>query len=150
MKDDARNPVMEGDIHEIKALLDEEAKVGQGTRMECLKAVQFLQQWTGVNYFVDYGATIFQSAGIDDPILVQLILGAANVTMAIPDIHISEQVGHQWPLCFGALWQTAWIIIFTSISMAINPQDSRAIGIIMVVSACLFIASFAISWGPLG
>ncbi|KAF4463997.1 High-affinity fructose transporter ght6 [Fusarium albosuccineum] len=166
LKDDLKNPLVEDNVCEMKALLDEERKVGQGTWAECLDrnnatpkvfyrtllgmAVQFLQQWTGVNYFFYYGATIFQSAGIDDPILVQLILGAVNVGMTIPGIYVAERVGRRWPLFFGALWQTAWLIVFASVGTAINPEDSRAVGIIMIVSACLFIASFAVSWGPLG
>ncbi|KAL2680351.1 hypothetical protein Neosp_007948 [[Neocosmospora] mangrovei] len=166
MKDDPKNPLVEDNLSEMRMLLEEERRAGQGTWLECVDprnetpkvvyrtllgmAVQFLQQWTGVNYFFYYGATIFQSAGIDDPILVQLILGAVNVGMTIPGIYITERVGRRWPLFLGALWQTAWLIVFASVGTAINPEGNSAVGKAMIVSACMFIASFALSWGPLG
>ncbi|KAF7553238.1 hypothetical protein G7Z17_g3776 [Cylindrodendrum hubeiense] len=101
-KHDLDNAILEEDMQEMKALIDEENKAGQGTWAECFipnsdipklvyrtflgMAVQFLQQWTGY-----YGATIFQSAGIDDPIMVQLILGAVNVAMTVPGIYVTER-----------------------------------------------------------
>ncbi|CRK16625.1 hypothetical protein BN1708_002882, partial [Verticillium longisporum] len=96
MKDDPHNTLVEDDINEMYKVLEEESRVGVGSWMECFTGrparlpklvyrtvlgmtLHFLQQWTGVNYFFYYGATIFESAGVDDPILVQLILGAVNV-----------------------------------------------------------------------
>ncbi|KAG5752021.1 hypothetical protein H9Q70_005308 [Fusarium xylarioides] len=144
MMSDVKNPVVEDNIQEMRILLEEERKVGQGSWLECFgvrnkrpkvlyrtllgMAVQFFQQWTGANYFFYYGATIFESAGIDDPILVQLILGAINVGMTF----------------------FAWLLIFASVGTAIDPEGSSTSGIVMIVSACMFIASFAVSWGPLG
>lgn len=181
LKDDLKNPIVEDDFEEMKALLREERKVGKGTWVECFTpnpeaprvvyrtllgmSVQFLQQWTGVNYFFVsllrtppdstnilqyYGATIFESAGIDDPILVQLILGAVNVAMTVPGIYMAERVGRRWPMLLGATWQTVWLLIFASVALAIDPAGSRTVGIVMIVSACMFIASFAMTWGPLG
>jgi SP family sugar:H+ symporter-like MFS transporter len=67
LKHDLNNPIVEDDFEEMKALLNEELSVGQGGWMECLTpspetprgvyrtllgmAIQFLQQWTGCNYF---------------------------------------------------------------------------------------------------
>ncbi|KAK7421989.1 hexose transporter hxt5 [Neonectria magnoliae] len=165
-KDDLHNAILEDDMQEMKTLIDEENKAGQGTWSECFvpsadipklvyrtllgMAVQFLQQWTGVNYFFVRLPISPRSAGIDDPIMVQLILGAVNVGMTIPGIYVTERVGRRWPLFLGALWQTAWLLVFASVGTAIDPSTSRAVGVVMIVSACLFIASFALSWGPLG
>lgn len=82
--------------------------------------------------------------------MVQLILGAVNVGMTVPGIYMTERVGRRWPLFLGALWQTAWLLVFASVGTAIDPAESQAVGVVMIVSACLFIASFAMSWGPLG
>ncbi|KAF5703619.1 low-affinity hexose transporter [Fusarium mundagurra] len=166
MMSDVKNPVVEDNIQEMRILLEEERKVGQGSWLECFgvrnkgpkvlyrtllgMAVQFFQQWTGANYFFYYGATIFESAGIDDPILVQLILGAINVGMTFFGIYSAEKFGRRWPLIIGGLWQTAWLLIFASVGTAIDPEGSSTSGIVMIVSACMFIASFAVSWGPLG
>ncbi|KAF4972877.1 hypothetical protein FSARC_648 [Fusarium sarcochroum] len=163
---DVNNPLIEDNISEMRLLLEEERKVGQGTWTECFgvnntqpkilfrtllgMAVQFFQQWTGANYFFYYGATIFESAGIDDPILVQLILGAINVGMTFFGIYAAEKFGRRWPLIIGGVWQCAWLVIFASVGTAIDPEDSSTSGIVMIVSACLFIASYAVSWGPLG
>lgn len=103
----------------------------------------FLQQWTGVNYFFYYGATIFDSAGVDDPILVQLILGAVNVVTTFYGLYVVEKYGRRWPLFIGALWQAAWLCVFAAIGIALPPQDNPVTGIVMIVAACMFIASFA-------
>ncbi|RKL14244.1 hypothetical protein BFJ68_g6637 [Fusarium oxysporum] len=124
MMSDVKNPLVEDNIQEMRILLEEERKY--------------------------YGATIFESAGIDDPILVQLILGAINVGMTFFGIYSAEKFGRRWPLIIGGLWQTAWLLIFASVGTAIDPEGSSTSGIVMIVSACMFIASFAVSWGPLG
>jgi SP family sugar:H+ symporter-like MFS transporter len=110
--------------------------------------VQFLQQWTGVNYFFYYGATIFQSAGIDDTLLIQLILGAVNVATTFPGLYLIERLGRRIPLIYGALWQSAWLLIFASVAIARPPTEYESSGIVMIVAACMFIASFAMTWGP--
>lgn len=97
----------------------------------------------GVNYFFYYGATIFESAGIDDPLRVQLILGAVNVFMTFYGLWVVERYGRRWPLFLGAIWQAAWLAVFASVGTGMNPESNRTAGIVMIVSACMFIASFA-------
>ncbi|KAF4974953.1 hypothetical protein FZEAL_8216 [Fusarium zealandicum] len=165
LKDDPDNKLVEDDLNEMKAILDKESQVGQGGWLECFKpnadipklvyrtflgiAIHFLQQWSGINYFFYYGANIFESAGVDDPILVQLILGAVNVVMTFYGLYVVEKYGRRWPLFLGALWQSAWLLVFASVGTAIDPASSKAVGIVLIVSACMFIASFAGTWGPL-
>ncbi|KAF2105254.1 hypothetical protein BDV96DRAFT_617881 [Lophiotrema nucula] len=155
MKDEPHNVLVEDDFKEMQESIYEQNKTGQGTWLECFTgkpsgihrlvyrtllgcAIHFLQQWTCVNYFFYYGATIFNSAGIDDPILVQLILGAVNVVMTFPGLYIVERVGRRVPLTVGAVWQAVWLLIFASAGS----------GVVMIVAACMFIASFAMSFGP--
>ena len=95
-----------------------------------------------------YGATIFSSAGIKDPIMVQLILGAVNVAMTFPGLYIIERVGRRTPMIFGALWQSVWLLIFAAVGTARPPTEYTSSGIVMIVAACMFIASFAMTWGP--
>lgn len=165
LKDDPHNPLIEDDLNEMKEVLDKERQVGQGSWAECFNpnssipktlyrtllgfSIHFLQQWTGVNYFFYYGATIFESAGIDDPILTQLILGAVNVFMTFYGLYVVEKYGRRWPLFLGAIWQAIWLLVFASVGTAVDPSGNRAIGIVMIVSACMFIASFAGTWGPM-
>lgn len=165
MKDDPHNELVMDDFKEMQESIAEQNKAGQGSWLECFTgkpsmvpklayrtflgcALHFLQQWTGVNYFFYYGATIFQSAGINDPILVQLILGAVNVVTTLPGLYIVERFGRRVPMIIGACWQSGWLLIFAAVGVARPPQDYPSSGIVMIVSACMFIASFAMTWGP--
>jgi len=166
LKHDPNNELVEDDMKEMREILEKERRVGVGTWKECLVpqkngvpkqvyrtilgiSIHFLQQWTGVNYFFYYGATIFESAGIDDPIRTQLILGAINVGMTFYGLYIVERYGRRWPLFLGALWQSAWLAVFAAVGTALNPEGNRAAGIVMIVAAAMFIAAFAGTWGPM-
>lgn len=52
-------------------------------------------------------------------------------------------------MLIGALWQAAWLCIFAAVGVALNPEENRTSGIVMIVAACMFIASFAMTWGPM-
>ena len=106
-------------------------------------AIHLLQQATGVNFFFYYGASIFASAGIDDPIQTQLILGAVNVAATFFGLYVVDKYGRRWPLFLGALWQAAWLSVFAAMGVALDPETNRTAGILMIVAACMFIASFA-------
>lgn len=164
-KDNPEDEFVNDDFKEMQESIQEQAKAGQGTWAECFTgqpsniprlvyrtflgcALQFLQQWTGVNYFFYYGATIFESAGIDDPIQTQLILGAVNVAMTVPGLWMIERFGRRMPLVIGGLWQATWLLIFAIIGIVRPPTDHSSSGIVMIVAACMFIASFASTWGP--
>ncbi|GAB1312656.1 hexose transporter hxt5 [Madurella fahalii] len=166
LKNNPTNALVENDMNEMREILEKERSVGVGTWMECFvprkngvpkqvyrtalgMSIHFLQQWTGVNYFFYYGATIFESAGIDDPIRTQLILGAINVGMTFYGLYVVERYGRRWPLLIGAAWQAAWLAVFASMGTALNPENNSTSGIIMIVSASMFIASFAVTWGPI-
>ncbi|KAF4126987.1 MFS transporter, SP family, sugar:H+ symporter, partial [Geosmithia morbida] len=165
LKDDLHNPLVEDDLNEMRELLEQEREVGTGSWIECFMpsqstpkviyrtllgmGIHFIQQWTGINYFFYYGATIFQSAGISDSILVQLILGAVNVVTTFYGLYAVEKFGRRNPLIIGGIWQGFWLIVFASIGTGLDPADNKASGIVMIVSACMFIASFAVTWGPM-
>lgn len=165
MKHNLDHPLVQDDLKEMKDILEKERQVGQGSWGECFNPrsnipkllwrtflgffIHFLQQWTGVNYFFYYGASIFESAGIEDPIQTQLILGAVNVATTFMGLWFVERFGRRWPLFIGALWQAGWLCVFASVGTAIDPASSPAVGIVLIVCACMFIASFASTWGPM-
>lgn len=68
--------------------------------------------------------------------------------MTIPGLYLIERVGRRVPLVIGGLWQATWLLIFAIIGVALPPQDNPTAGIVMIVAACMFIASFASTWGP--
>nr|VWO99847.1 Uncharacterized protein [Ganoderma boninense] len=115
------------EIAEMRSAIEKESKEKAGW-MECFNprrkqlyrtllcmALQMFQQLTGANYFFYYGATIFQSVGISDSFVTQIILGAVN---------------------------------FGSAGTAMNPMANKNIGVLMIVSACLFIFGYAMTWAP--
>ncbi|KAJ4153777.1 hypothetical protein LMH87_010250 [Akanthomyces muscarius] len=111
--------------------------------------IHFLQQWSGINFFFYYGATVFQSTGVEDPILTQLILGSVNVAMTFFGLYVVERFGRRWPLFLGGLWQAGWLLVFATVGTMNAPETHPQTGIIMIVCACMFIASFAATWGPM-
>ncbi|EJC99120.1 general substrate transporter [Fomitiporia mediterranea MF3/22] len=111
-------------------------------------SLQSLQQLTGANYFFYYGATIFQSVGISDSYVTQIILGAVNFVCTFLGLYIMERYGRRIPLIVGGLWQSAWLFVFAAAGTAKNPRDNPEIGKLMIVSACLFILGYASTWAP--
>lgn len=59
--------------------------------------LQAIQQLTGANYFFYYGTTIFQSVGISDSYVTEIILGTVNLGCTFGGIYIMEHVSI---LCF--------------------------------------------------
>ncbi|KAI0264923.1 general substrate transporter [Gloeopeniophorella convolvens] len=110
--------------------------------------LQSLQQLTGANYFFYYGATIFTSVGISDSFVTQIILGAVNFVCTFGGLYIMEKFGRRIPLILGGIWQSAWLFVFATAGTAKNPQTHEGIGDLMIVSACMFIWGYAMTWAP--
>jgi hypothetical protein len=47
------------------------------------------------------------------------------------------------PLIIGGIWQAAWLFVFAGVGTAKNPEENKTAGKVMIVSACLFIFSYA-------
>ncbi|WFC98745.1 hypothetical protein MYAM1_001477 [Malassezia yamatoensis] len=126
--------------------------------------IQTGQQLTGANYFFYFGATIFQSVGISDSYITQIILGAVNVLTTFPGLWALDRFGRRTCLLIGAAWMTAWLIVFatagvvgkpTAFDLPNNPPNpahtdsyNHSIGTLMVCAACFYILAFASTWGP--
>ncbi|KZT03054.1 general substrate transporter [Laetiporus sulphureus 93-53] len=115
----------------------------------CLIAtLQMFQQLTGANYFFYYGATVFKSVGISDSFITQIILGGVNFGCTFGGLYIMERFGRRWPLILGGMWQSAWLFVFAAAGTAKDPTTNEHIGKLMIVSACLFILGYAMTWAP--
>jgi len=55
-------------------------------------SLQSLQQLTGAHYLFYYGVTIFQSVGIQDSFITQIILGAVNFSCTFGGLYVMEKV----------------------------------------------------------
>ncbi|KAF7714027.1 MFS-type Sugar/inositol transporter [Penicillium ucsense] len=116
-------------------------------------ALQSLQQLTGANYFFYYGTTIFQGAGISDSFVTQVILGAVNFGTTFGGLYVVENFGRRKSLMFGAGWMFIMFMIFASLGHfaldVAHPENTPGVGKGMIVVTCLFIAAYAMTWGPM-
>jgi SP family sugar:H+ symporter-like MFS transporter len=69
-----------------------------------------------------------------------------------------EKFGRRKCLAIAASWQCVAFLIYASLGQfALNPsgdtsdfsQNNQTVGYLMIVFACLFIFSFAATWGPM-
>ena len=53
----------------------------------------------------------------------------------------------RWPLIIGGIWQSCWLFVFAGAGVGGNPEEKKY-GTLMIVSAALFIFSYASTWAP--
>ncbi|KAF2100825.1 general substrate transporter [Rhizodiscina lignyota] len=115
--------------------------------------MQMLQQLTGANFFFYYGTTIFTATGLSNSYVTAMILGAVNFGTTFGGLYVVEHFGRRHSLIVGGLWMFVCFLIFASVGhFALDqsfPQNTPQAGAAMIVFACLFIAGFAMTWGPL-
>ena len=153
------------EIREMREKLDEEQAGGRhawheifsGPRMayRALLGIGLMsfQQLTGANFFFYYGTVVFGASGMDNPFVIQIILGAVNVFCTLPGLWMIDKFGRRPCLIYGAAWMCMCFLVFASVGhFALDqaePQATPKAGATMIVFACLFIASFASTWGPM-
>ena len=142
-----------------------------GYRLALGITLQAFQQLTGANYvclpppssfevcvliqsqFFYYGTTIFQSVGISNSFVTQMILNGINFGVTFIGLYLVEHYGRRKSLIAGALWMFVCFIIFASVgSFALDLNDTTATpaaGTALIVFACLFILGYATTWGPM-
>lgn len=111
------------------------------------------QQLTGANYFFYYGTTIFQSTGLDNSYVTQIILGSVNFVSTLFGLWLISVVSRRKCLIYGALWMFVCFIIFASLGefalVDADGTNNAGVGGVMIAVSCLFIGAFASTWGPL-
>ncbi|MCJ1311738.1 hexose transporter hxt1 [Agyrium rufum] len=152
------------ELREIKEQLDSERtgpwyEVFTGPRMAYRTllgiTLQALQQLTGANFFFYYGTTVFQAIGLSNSYITQMILGGINFGMTFFGLYVVEHYGRRRALIAGALWMFMCFMVFASVghfilqSMATDTPKAHTAGIVMIVFAALFIAGYAVTWGPI-
>ncbi|KAF9484553.1 general substrate transporter [Pholiota conissans] len=158
--DESSDRFVQAEVSEIANQIELERRL-QGGWIDCFKprnktlyrtllgmALQSFQQLTGANYFFYYGATIFLSVGIEDSFVTQIILGAVNFFCTFGGLYVMERYGRRLPLIYGGIWQSAWLFVFAAAGTAKDPTTNSGIGKLMIVSACMFILGYAMTWAP--
>lgn len=124
-------------------------------RVALAMSLQMLQQLTGANYFFYYGTTVFTGVGLENSYVTAMILGGVNVGATFFGVWLARRGRRRESLYIAALWQTMCFLVFASVGQflfkdaADGSPTAKTSGTVMIVFACLFIVSFAMTWGPL-
>ncbi|CCD25928.2 Hxt14p NDAI_0G01520 [Naumovozyma dairenensis CBS 421] len=104
------------------------------------------QQLSGINYFFYYGVTLFKNAGLNDPYVAAIVMSIVNFVGTFGGIYLVERVGRKLCLVYGSFGMFCCMIVYSTIgSFALNLPGTN-IG--MIVVACIYIAFFATTLGP--
>jgi len=110
----------------------------------------FFQQATGINTIIYYAPTIFEFAGFEShkvSILATVGVGVVNVLMTLVAIWFLDRIGRK-PLLY--IGMTGMAISLGVLGLAFHlPAFASSAKMITVISVVFYIASFAISLGPI-
>lgn len=127
-----------------RELFSHKDRIAFRTLIGCL--LQIGQQTSGINFFFSYGVQFFQSSGITDPYVTQIILSAVNLVMTFPGMWIVYKFGRREVLLVGAIVMFIGQIVTGAIGTALPGQETS--GKVLIAFSCIFVAGFATTWGP--
>jgi len=107
--------------------------------------LSILQQFTGINAVLYYGSDIFEKAlgfGKDDILLQQVLLAFINLIFTFIAMATVDKFGRKPLIYIGSL---GMILGFLLLGFSLQQQS---IGFISLLGVLIFIASFAMSMGP--
>lgn len=113
--------------------------------------LQAMQQLTGINFIFYFGTVFFTQLGtIKNPFLIELITALVNVCSTPISFYIIERLGRRTILIYGAMAMVVMQLIVGIIGDTagkLSDHNNPAVSA-MVAFICLFISSFACTWGP--
>ncbi len=101
------------------------------------------QQIVGINAVLYFAPRIFESCGLDKPMLFTVVMGVVNITFTLVAIFTVEKLGRKPLLICGSLGMAVGALSFAAVNL-LNLNPFIAAAAIMVYSA-----SFMFSWGPI-
>lgn len=106
--------------------------------------LSFFQQFIGINVVLYYAPEIFKTmgSGTDNALLQTIIVGAVNLLFTVLAIQTVDKVGRKPLMIIGALGMAVAMIL-----LGISFQ-SKSMGIFALLCMLLYVAGFAMSWGP--
>ena len=120
-----------------------------------------LQQFTGINAVLYYGADIFESAlgmGKDQVLQQQILLAGVNLLFTFIAMFTVDKIGRKPLLTIGGIGMLLGFLLmgwtlyssdYSTINAAGNPSISSTEGILCLIGVLTFIGSFAMSMGPI-
>jgi SP family galactose:H+ symporter-like MFS transporter len=148
---------IEIEVDEVKAQVGEEpgrwSELGTPMMRAALTVglgLAILQQVTGINTVIYYAPTIVQYTGIDSAssaILASIGVGIVNVAMTVVALRLLDKTGRRPLLLIGVAGMT--FSLFTlGLAFELGDEDTLT-SVVAIGSLMLFVASFAISLGPI-
>ena len=107
--------------------------------------LSMLQQFTGINAVLYYGADIFEKAlgfGKEDVLAQQILLAFVNLIFTLIAMFTVDKFGRKPLLYIGSI---GMIIGFLLLGVTLQQQN---VGMLSLIGVLIFIASFALSMGP--
>ncbi|WP_138433710.1 sugar porter family MFS transporter [Winogradskyella algicola] len=108
-------------------------------------ALSVLQQFTGINAVLYYGADIFEKAlgfGKDDVLAQQILLAFVNLVFTFVAMYTVDKYGRKPLLYVGSI---GMILGFLLLGVSLQ---QNAVGLVSLIGVLIFIGSFALSMGP--
>ncbi|MGJ8685357.1 MAG: sugar porter family MFS transporter [Nonlabens sp.] len=108
-------------------------------------ALSMLQQFTGINAVLYYGADIFEKAlgfGKEDILAQQILLAFVNLVFTFVAMFTVDKFGRKPLLYIGSV---GMIVGFLLLGVSLQQES---VGMISLIGVLIFIASFALSMGP--
>ncbi|KAA8548626.1 hypothetical protein F0562_000310 [Nyssa sinensis] len=117
--------------------------------------MQVFQQFTGINAIMFYAPVLFQTVGFknDASLLSAVITGTVNVLSTFVSIYAVDKAGRRKLLlqaCIQMFICQAAIGGILAVHLKTTGTIDKGLAGVVVVLVCLFVMSFAWSWGPLG
>ncbi|THU55635.1 hypothetical protein C4D60_Mb11t08640 [Musa balbisiana] len=118
-------------------------------------AMQVFQQFTGINAIMFYAPVLFQTIGFknDASLLSAVITGIVNVLSTVVSVVLVDKLGRRFLLleaCGQMLITQVAIGGVLLVNLKSTNELEHGVAIWVVVLVCLYVSSFAWSWGPLG
>jgi SP family xylose:H+ symportor-like MFS transporter len=106
--------------------------------------LSIFQQFVGINVVLYYAGNIFRNMGAstDSSLMQTLVVGAVNVVFTVVAIFTVDRFGRKTLLIIGSLGMA-----FSMMALGFSFYY-QSIGTAALIFMLLFIASFAMSWGP--
>ncbi|KAJ4401744.1 Plasma membrane low glucose sensor [Neurospora sp. IMI 360204] len=143
------NSAIVEEIEEIRANYLHEMSLGNSSYLDCFRK--------GVNFIFYYGTQFFENSGIKNPFIIRMVPATVNFLSTIPAVLVFDKYGRRPLLLWGGV--AMCICHFMVASLGTTTTGQTASGVITVLNVggqkasiafvCLFIASFAATWGPL-